>query len=164
MTSIHANNVVLGAGAMGSAAAYHLAKRGESVLLIEQFKLGHERGSSHGLARITRHSYANPDYAKLMPEAFRAWRTLEADAGQKLGQPSAGGLLADVGAPRLSRRRAVFPGLEPAPDLKTRACGQARGDGRVGQSRDHEVSPRPTSPAKRARHDQRLSASGIGGV
>ena len=84
MTSIHANNVVLGAGAMGSAAAYHLAKRGESVLLIEQFKLGHERGSSHGLARITRHSYANPDYAKLMPEAFRAWRTLEADAGQNV--------------------------------------------------------------------------------
>ena len=69
---------------MGSAAAYHLARRGEPVLLIEQFALGHDRGSSHGAARITRHSYAEPHYARLMPEAFRAWRVLEADAGQNL--------------------------------------------------------------------------------
>jgi sarcosine oxidase len=77
-------NVVLGAGAMGSAAAYHLARRGAPVLLIEQFALGHDRGSSHGAARITRHSYADPRYARLMLDAFRAWRELEADAGQNL--------------------------------------------------------------------------------
>ncbi len=77
-------NVVLGAGAMGSAAAYHLARRGEPVVLMEQFALGHDRGSSHGAARITRHSYADPDYARLMLDAFRAWRELEADAGQTL--------------------------------------------------------------------------------
>jgi sarcosine oxidase len=80
----HARNVVIGAGAMGSAAAYQLARRDEPVLLIEQFALGHDRGSSHGAARITRHSYAEPHYARLMPEAFRAWRVLEADAGQNL--------------------------------------------------------------------------------
>ena len=84
MPEIHARNVVLGAGAMGSAAAYHLARRGEPVLLVEQFALGHDRGSSHGSARITRHSYADPHYARLMPEAFDAWRTLEADAGQNV--------------------------------------------------------------------------------
>jgi sarcosine oxidase len=84
MQHLHARNVVLGAGAMGSAAAYHLARRGEPVLLVEQFALGHDRGSSHGAARITRHSYADPHYARLMPEAFRAWRALEADAGQNL--------------------------------------------------------------------------------
>ena len=39
---------------MGSAAAYHLARRGEPFVLIEQFALGHDRGSSHGAARITR--------------------------------------------------------------------------------------------------------------
>ena len=77
-----ARHVVLGAGAMGSAAAYHLARRGEPVVLIEQFAVGHTRGSSHGAARITRHSYADVRYARLMPEAFRAWRQLEADAGQ----------------------------------------------------------------------------------
>ena len=77
-------NVVLGAGAMGSAAAYHLARRGEPVILIEQFALGHDRGSSHGAARITRHSYPDPDYARLMLDSFRAWRELEAESGQPL--------------------------------------------------------------------------------
>ena len=79
-----AKTVVLGAGAMGSAAAYHLARRGEPVVLVEQFALGHDRGSSHGAARITRHSYADPIYARLMLDAFGAWRDLEADAGQAL--------------------------------------------------------------------------------
>ena len=84
METIEAKNVIIGAGAMGSAAAYHLARRGEPVVLIEQFELGHDRGSSHGAARITRHSYADPRYARLMPAAFRAWRELEADAGEAL--------------------------------------------------------------------------------
>src|SRR5262249_4889095 len=82
METIEAQNVIIGAGAMGSAAAYHLAKRGEPVVLIEQFALGHDRGSSHGAARIIRHSYADREYARLMPEAFRAWNELEADAGE----------------------------------------------------------------------------------
>lgn len=84
MEHLHARNVVIGAGAMGAATAYHLARRGEPVLLLEQFPLGHDRGSSHGAARITRHSYADPRYARLMLDAFAAWRTLEADAGQNL--------------------------------------------------------------------------------
>lgn len=84
MEQIHARNVIVGAGAMGSAVAYHLARVGEPVLLLEQFALGHDRGSSHGAARITRHSYADSRYARLMPHAFRAWRELEAHAGQNL--------------------------------------------------------------------------------
>ncbi len=69
---------------MGAATAYRLAKRGEPVLLIERFELGHDRGSSHGAARITRHSYADPRYARLMPAAFQAWREVEADACKSL--------------------------------------------------------------------------------
>src|SRR5262245_33509929 len=84
MSTEHARNVVLGAGAMGLAATYHLAKRGEPVRLVEQFAIGHDRGSSHGQARITRHSYADVRYAQLMPAAFAAWRELEADAGELL--------------------------------------------------------------------------------
>jgi sarcosine oxidase len=84
MRTISSPYVVLGAGAMGSATAYHLARRGQSVVLVEQFALGHTRGSSHGAARITRHSYADPQYARLMPDAFRAWKVLEADAGQNI--------------------------------------------------------------------------------
>ncbi|HEV3122394.1 MAG TPA: N-methyl-L-tryptophan oxidase [Isosphaeraceae bacterium] len=84
MNQIHSRYVIVGAGAMGSAAAYYLAKRGAQVLLVEQFRVGHDRGSSHGAARITRHSYADPHCAGLMPEAFRAWKSLEADAGECL--------------------------------------------------------------------------------
>lgn len=84
MRTIYAKNVVLGAGAMGAATAYRLAKRGEPVLLIERFELGHDRGSSHGAARITRHSYADPHYARLTPYAFQAWREVEADACKPL--------------------------------------------------------------------------------
>jgi sarcosine oxidase len=84
MEHIDAKHVIIGAGAMGSAAAYHLAQRGEPVVVIEQFALGHDRGSSHGAARITRHSYADARYARLMPAAFRAWRELEADAGEPI--------------------------------------------------------------------------------
>ena len=84
MEHIEAKHVIIGAGAMGSAAAYHLARRGEPVVVIEQFALGHDRGSSHGAARITRHSYADSRYARLMPAAFRAWRDLESLACETL--------------------------------------------------------------------------------
>jgi sarcosine oxidase len=84
MQRIEAKYVIIGAGAMGSAAAYHLARNGEPVVLIEQFPLGHDRGSSHGAARITRHSYADARYARLMPAAFQAWKDLEADAASPL--------------------------------------------------------------------------------
>jgi sarcosine oxidase len=76
--------IVIGAGAVGSAAAYHLSLRGASVTLLEQFSLGHDRGSSHGPSRIIRYSYADPLYAGLMGEAFASWRALEADGGETL--------------------------------------------------------------------------------
>lgn len=74
-------NVVIGAGVVGSSAARHLSLQGEPVLLLEQFEPGHARGSSHGLARIIRHSYADEFHARLMIDAYRGWRELEADAG-----------------------------------------------------------------------------------
>jgi len=76
--------IVIGAGAVGSSAAYHLSKRGIKTLLIEQFALGHDQGSSHGASRITRHAYVNPIYSELMPAAFGALRDLEGRAGVPL--------------------------------------------------------------------------------
>ena len=67
MTTRTVKNVVLGAGAMGSAAAYQLARRGEPVVLVEQFGLGHDRGSSHGAARITRRVTVNPELVRKAP-------------------------------------------------------------------------------------------------
>jgi sarcosine oxidase len=88
--------LIIGAGSMGSAAAYHLARDGRSVLLLEQFEIGHTRGSSHGESRIIRLSYDHPTYVRLAQAAFGLWAELEQDAGQVLLQRS-GGL--DMSAP-----------------------------------------------------------------
>ncbi|HEY9682212.1 MAG TPA: N-methyl-L-tryptophan oxidase [Drouetiella sp.] len=76
--------IVVGGGAAGCSAAYHLARDGCSVLLLEQFDLGHNRGSSHGESRIIRLSYANPGYIKLARAAFQHWSEIESDAEEKL--------------------------------------------------------------------------------
>lgn len=75
---------VVGAGAVGAAAAYHAARGGRRVVLLEQFELGHNRGSSHGESRIIRHSYTSTDYATLAPPAFEMWRELERESGANL--------------------------------------------------------------------------------
>lgn len=78
------DTIVLGAGAMGSAAAYHLAKTDQKVLLLEQFELDHQKGSSYGHSRITRYAYDNPIYINLMKSVYPAWAAFEQEAGEKL--------------------------------------------------------------------------------
>ena len=51
---------VIGLGALGSSTAWHAASRGLSVIGLERFELGHERGASHDTSRIIRHSYHTP--------------------------------------------------------------------------------------------------------
>jgi len=74
----------VGAGVMGLAAARALATAGREVLLLEQFELGHARGSSHGSSRIFRLSYPEVSWVRLAQEALPLWRQLEAEAGQVL--------------------------------------------------------------------------------
>lgn len=76
--------VIVGGGAVGTAAAYHLARRKARTRLVEQFRIGHDRGSSHGASRIIRYSYAEIAYARLMSVAYEAWRELEEDAGESV--------------------------------------------------------------------------------
>lgn len=77
--------VVVGLGAVGSAAAYHLARRGFRVLGLEQFEPAHTLGSYHGESRITRRAYfEHPAYVPLLHRAFDLWRRLEAEAGVAL--------------------------------------------------------------------------------
>ncbi len=76
--------VVIGAGGMGAAAAYYLARDGRRALLVEQFTVGHSRGSSHGGSRIIRHSYVEREYATLAPHAFALWRQVQAESGARL--------------------------------------------------------------------------------
>ena len=77
--------VVVGVGGMGSAALYHLARRGKRVLGLERFDVLHEQGSSHGLTRIIRLAYfEHPDYVPLLRRAYELWRELEREAGEQL--------------------------------------------------------------------------------
>lgn len=77
--------IVLGVGGMGSAAAYHLAKRGQRVLALERFAIPHEMGSSHGFTRIIRLAYfEHPSYVPLLRRAYELWRALEHECGEQL--------------------------------------------------------------------------------
>jgi sarcosine oxidase len=76
--------VVVGLGALGSSAAMHLARRGQRVLGLERFELGHRRGASHDSSRILRHSYHTPAYVRLTQEAYADWAELERWSGEQL--------------------------------------------------------------------------------
>ncbi|XP_065353584.1 peroxisomal sarcosine oxidase-like [Cloeon dipterum] len=82
----HFQYIVVGAGIEGSWAAYQIVRDEEkpSVLLLEQYHLPHNRGSSHGQSRIIRHAYAESFQAALMPYSYKEWRKLEKDAGVDL--------------------------------------------------------------------------------
>jgi sarcosine oxidase len=79
-----ADVAVVGAGIMGSATAYALARDGRDVTLYEQFEVGHTRGSSHGRSRIVRLAYPDVEFVELAQESFAGWRELEREAGVEL--------------------------------------------------------------------------------
>jgi sarcosine oxidase len=80
-----ADVAVIGLGAMGSAALYHLSRRRARVVGIEQFTPGHDRGSSHGQSRIIRLGYfEHPSYVPLVRAAVPLWRALERESGEPL--------------------------------------------------------------------------------
>lgn len=76
--------IIIGAGAMGSAAAYYFSSRKQRVLLLEQFELDHRRGSSYGYSRIIRYSYDYPEYVELAKDTFPLWFALEEALGAQL--------------------------------------------------------------------------------
>lgn len=77
--------IVLGVGGMGSAALFHLARRGVKVLGLERFSIPHDQGSSHGITRIIRLAYhEHPSYVPLLRRSFELWRELETLAGERL--------------------------------------------------------------------------------
>lgn len=117
--------IVVGMGAMGSAAAWQLSRRGQRVLGLERFDIPHDRGSHHGVTRIIRLPYyEDPAYVPLLRRAYALWREIEAVSGEALlhitgsldGGPEDGALFA--GARRSARlhdlRHEVLSGAEVA--------------------------------------------------
>ena len=128
--------IVVGLGAMGSAAAQYLARRGQRVLGVDQFTPPHDKGSSHGGSRIIRQAYfEGADYIPLVLRAYELWHALERETATQLIHTTGGLVLGSrhgelvsrtIGAARkhniavdvlepadLARR---FPAWKPLPD------------------------------------------------
>ncbi|WP_073952801.1 N-methyl-L-tryptophan oxidase [Streptomyces kebangsaanensis] len=74
--------IVVGLGAMGSAAVHQLARRGVDVLGIDRHSPPHTFGSSHGETRITRRlTLEGAEYAPLAVRSHEWWRRIEAETG-----------------------------------------------------------------------------------
>ena len=77
--------IVVGAGALGSAAAYWLTRAGATdVLVLEQYGLGHGHGASEDHSRIIRHAYHSSVYTALTQAAYDAWAEIEGETGLQL--------------------------------------------------------------------------------
>ncbi len=77
--------IVVGLGAIGSAAAYWLSRTlGDGVLGLERFSLDHANGASADHSRIIRYSYHRPDYVRLARRAYQTWAEVEAEAGSTI--------------------------------------------------------------------------------
>jgi sarcosine oxidase len=76
--------VVIGAGAMGSAAAWQAARSGRSVVVLERFTPGHLVGASHGATRNISAAYPSDLYQGLLTDVRRLWSELEEESGTQL--------------------------------------------------------------------------------
>ena len=77
--------VVVGLGAVGSATAYQLAKRGKRVLGIDRYAPPHDQGSHCGETRITRKAIGEGDqYVPFAMRGYELWREIEAATGEDL--------------------------------------------------------------------------------
>ncbi len=128
--------IIIGLGANGSSALYHLSRTGKNILGIDRFQPPHHKGSSHGESRIIRQAYhENPLYVPLVKAAYPLWRELAARAGKPLFVKTGGLLLGEEqstvvqGAKGSAESHGIpyewldaesiqkrFPAFRPAPD------------------------------------------------
>ena len=82
MSKGRADVIVVGGGTMGTAAGWALARRGHSVIVLEQFHHIHKMGSHGGHTRIFRHAYfEGPAYVPWTIESDNAWVALQERTG-----------------------------------------------------------------------------------
>jgi sarcosine oxidase len=83
------DQIVVGAGALGTSIAYHLSHTTGRTLVLERFHENHEFGSSHGGTRILRTAYAEGRvYVPLVLRARRLWRRLGLEVGKEIFRPT----------------------------------------------------------------------------
>jgi sarcosine oxidase len=103
-----ADVIVIGLGAMGSAACYQLAAHGASVIGIDQHHPPHPFGSTHGDTRITRLAIGEgQEYVPLVRRSHELWREIEQRTGDRLLTQSGGLILGHGASPFLLETRAA---------------------------------------------------------
>ncbi|RWH72902.1 N-methyl-L-tryptophan oxidase [Mesorhizobium sp.] len=76
---------VVGLGAMGALALWHLARRGVSAIGFEQFNLGNDRAAHSGETRLFRTAYLEGEqYIPVLRHSLQQWRELEKDTQTSL--------------------------------------------------------------------------------
>ncbi|MDT3416439.1 MULTISPECIES: N-methyl-L-tryptophan oxidase [Bacillales] len=81
----HYDAIVIGAGSMGMAAGYYLARQGVKTLLLDSGDPPHQWGSHHGDTRIIRYAYGEGrQYVPLALRAKELWAELAEETGKRL--------------------------------------------------------------------------------
>src|SRR5437764_15428993 len=119
--------IIVGLGAMGSATAYHLAKRGKKILGLDRFNPPHALGSSHGQTRIIREAYfEHPPYVPLIQRSYELWAELEKQTGRSLLRQTGGLMIGRPdsavvsGAKRSAEEHRLHHELLPAAEVRRR--------------------------------------------
>lgn len=134
-------HIVIGAGAIGSAAAYWLSRQpGTRVLVLEQYGLVNSRNSSSDHSRIIRHAYHSTAYTQLTRAMYDTWAEIEELSGLQLVHRTGGLDLAVAGSPweadlhgyarAMSATGTVFETLEAA-EIRSRYPQWVVGDDTV---------------------------------
>lgn len=132
-----ADVIIVGLGAMGSAAAMQLARRDVRVLGFDRFSPPHTMGSSHGQTRIIREAYfEDPIYVPIVQRAYELWDELRRSSGTNIFLKTGGLMLGRpdsivfTGAKRSTETHSLtheilssaevsrrFPAIQPEPDM-----------------------------------------------
>jgi sarcosine oxidase len=136
--------VIVGLGALGSAAAYWCSRRtGTRVLALERYEIGHHNGASEDVSRIIRRSYHRRDYVRLTARAYETWAEVERESGSQVvfrtggldvgPREMAAGVAIDIGeyARSMTAEGVPFEALD-GPEITRRWPAWRLDDGHVG--------------------------------
>jgi 4-methylaminobutanoate oxidase (formaldehyde-forming) len=102
-TASTADAIVIGSGAFGASTAYHLARRGLKVALVDQHALGSQ--TSPRAAGLTSKADTMPTMARLRHEACEAFERFESEMGRSVDFHRSGSLRAAYTEPAEARVR-----------------------------------------------------------
>ena len=93
MNKFNIEVLIIGAGVMGNSIAYHLARQGHQVLVLEQSQIAVSPSASWASAGGVRRHGRDPAEALLAIDAIERWRTLEQELDADLHYRQGGNLM-----------------------------------------------------------------------